>query len=132
MAPPKVLPTPISQPYWDALAQEKLVVQRCDACGSWVFYPRIRCTTCLSKDLNWQEVEPRGILYAFSTAHHPTAPWFAAESPQVIAVVELPNGIRLTTNVITDDAAGLSVGMSLTGVFEHREDVTLLKFRPVS
>lgn len=129
---PPVLPTPISRPYWDALAREKLVLQRCDACGSWVHYPRIRCSTCLSDELSWHEVTPAGTLYAFSIAHHPTAPWFAADPPQVIAVVELANGVRLSTNIVGADAQTLTIGMPVTGVFEHHDDVTLLQFRPVA
>ena len=127
---PSVLPTPISQPYWDGLAAERLMMQRCDACGSWVFYPRIRCTTCLSGRLSWHEVEPLGALYAFSVAHHPTAPWYAGQPPLVIGVVELGNGVRLTTNIVSDEPGRLSVGMPVKGVYEHRSDVTLLKFRP--
>jgi hypothetical protein len=126
-----VLPTPIARPYWDALALEKLVMQRWDACGSWVHYPRIRCHTCLSDQLRWHEVPAGGILYTFSVAHHPTAPWFPADPPQVIAVVELANGVRLSTAIVDADLQRLSIGMAVTGVFEHREDVTLLKFRPV-
>jgi hypothetical protein len=126
---PSAVSTPISEPYWEGLAQERLLIQRCDACQSWVFYPRIRCTTCLSDQLRWQEVEPRGVLYTFSIAHHPTAPWFPADPPQIVAVVELANGVRMTTNVITDGPESLSIGMAVTGVFEHRGDVTLLKFR---
>ena len=130
MNPPAVHPTPVSRPYWEALALEKLVNQRCDACGSWVHYPRIRCTTCLSDQLRWHEVDPAGVLYAFSIAYHPTAPWFATEPPQVVAVVELANGVRLSTNIVTADPQQLSIGMAVTGVFDHRPDVTLLKFRP--
>jgi uncharacterized OB-fold protein len=130
MKGPPVLPTPISRPYWDGLALDKLVIQRCDACGSWVHYPRIRCSTCLSDQLRWHEVSPTGILYAFSIARHPTAPWFPADPPQVIAVVELANGVRLSTNIVDAAAERLSIGMAVTGVFEHRDDVTLLRFRP--
>jgi uncharacterized protein len=127
---PAVVPTPTAQPYWDALAAGKLVMQRCEACGSWVHYPRIRCRTCLSDRLTWHEVEPTGTLYAFSVAYHPTAPWYDGPGPQVIAIVELGNGVRLTTNVVTDGPQSLSIGMRVTGVFEHRDDVTLLWFKP--
>lgn len=128
---PPVLPTPIARPYWEGLAAGKLVLQRCDACGSWVHYPRIRCNTCLSDRLGWHEVVPDGVLYAFSVAYHPTAPWFPADPPAVIAVVELANGVRLGTNVVDADPQQLKVGMRVTGVFEHGDDVTLLKFRPL-
>jgi hypothetical protein len=127
-----VLPTPVSQPYWDGLAQEKLVLQRCDACGSWVHYPRIRCSTCLSAQLSWHEVSATGILYAFSVAYHPIAPWFPADPPQVIAVVELGNGVRLSTTIVDADPQTLSIGIPVTGVFEHHDDVTLLQFRPAA
>jgi uncharacterized OB-fold protein len=128
---PQVVPTPVSQPFWDALSAEKLLMQRCDACGSWVHYPRIRCTSCLSDQLVWRDVEPAGVLYAFSVAHNPTAPWFADGPPQVIAIVELDNGVRLTTNIVTSDPQQLSIGTRVQAVFEHRNDVTLLKFRPL-
>jgi len=48
----------------------------------------------------------------------------------VIAVVELANGVRLGTNIVDADPQQLQIGMHVTGVFEHRDDVTLLKFRP--
>ena len=56
------------------------------------------------------------------------APWPA---PQVLAVVELPNGVRLSTTIVTDDPAALHVGTAVVGVFDHADDrPTLLRFRP--
>jgi uncharacterized protein len=130
VAGPEVTPTPVSRPFWEGLADEKVLIQRCDSCGSWVYYPRLRCPTCLSDRLNWQQVAPEGIVYTFSIARHPIAPWFPADPPLIIGVVELENGVRLTTNIIDADPERLSIGAEVAGVFEHRSDVTLLKFRP--
>ena len=46
LTPPLPVPTPTSQPFWDGLAEQ--VMLGCGACGSWVFYPRERCSHCLA------------------------------------------------------------------------------------
>ncbi len=130
LARPEVTPTPVSLPFWEGLANEKLLIQRCDSCRSWVYYPRLRCSSCLSDRLSWQEVAPEGVVYTFSIARHPIAPWFPADPPLIIAVVELENGVRLTTNVIDAEPDSLSIATVVTGVFDHQADVTVLKFRP--
>ncbi len=51
--------------------------------------------------------------------------------PQVLAIVELPNGVRLSTTIVTDDPGALHVGTAVVGVFDHADDrPTLLRFRP--
>ncbi len=130
--PPIPYPTPTAQPFWDALAREELLIQRCRACGAWVHYPRGRCTTCMADDLGWESVEPVGTIHAFTVTHRPTAAVFADEMPQVLAIVELPNGVRLTTTIVTDEPGGLHVGTPVVGIFDHADDrPTLLRFRPV-
>jgi len=128
---PVPVPTPAAEPFWAALAREELLMERCRACGSWVHYPRRRCSTCLADDLVWEAVEPAGTIYTFTVARRPTAPVFADEVPQVIAVVELANGVRMTTTIVTADLDALHVGMPVVGVFDHAADrPTLLRFRP--
>mgnify|MGYP003344262247 FL=1 len=96
---PKPLPqpTPTSQPFWDALGEGKVTLQRCDDCGAWVFYPRSHCSNCLSPSLTWTGVSGRGKIYTYTIAHRPTAPHFADASPQFIAVVELEEGVRMNS-----------------------------------
>lgn len=129
--PPIPYPTPTAQPFWDALARDELLLQHCRACGAWVHYPRRRCSTCMGEDLAWERVEPAGTIHAVTVTHRPTAVVFADEMPQVLAVVELPNGVRLSTTIVTDDPAALHVGTPVVGVFDHADDrPTLLRFRP--
>lgn len=131
LATPRPRPTPATQPFWDALAQERLHVPRCDDCGRWVFYPRVRCDRCLSARLTWHDVAAEGVLYTFTVARQPTAPAFAGDGPQVLAVVETVDGIRLTTTLVDVDEASLRVGMPVAPVFDHGADgVTLLRYRP--
>jgi uncharacterized OB-fold protein len=130
---PRPEPTPVSQPFWDALRDERVEVQRCDACGRWVYYPRARCPSCLSDRLTWTAVDGLGTVYTFTVAEQATAPPFADEVPQLLAVVELTEGVRLSTTLVDVDPAAIAVGMAVTPVFDHGDDgITLLRFRPQS
>ena len=46
-------PTRITQPYWDAARQSRLVIQQCGCCKTRQFYPREFCTACLSDSIEW-------------------------------------------------------------------------------
>jgi uncharacterized protein len=128
---PRPRPTPVTAPYWDALRSERIVLQRCGDCDGWVHYPRSRCSHCLSDALSWHEVSGRASVYTFSVARQPTARPFADEVPQIIAVVELEEGPRLTTTLVGTEPGDVQVGQRVEPVFDHGDDgVTLLRYRP--
>jgi uncharacterized OB-fold protein len=127
---PRPVPTPASAPFWDALRRERISIQRCDACGRWVHYPRRRCSHCLSERLSWHDVSGSGTVYTFTVARQPSTPVFADEVPQIITVVELDDGPRLTTTLVGADPDTVEIGMRVDPVFDHGDDgVTLLRFR---
>ena len=133
MSKPRPVPTPVSQPFWDALRDERVALQRCDECDQWVYYPRSRCPRCLSDRLTWTTVDGRGTVYTFTVAEQPTAPPFADEVPQVLAVVELTEGVRVSTTLVGVDPGAVTVGLPVEPVFDHGDDgITLLRFRPRS
>ena len=128
---PLPAPTPVTRPFWNGLAEGRVLIQKCEDCGAWVFYPRGRCSSCLSDRLAWREVSGEGTLYTFTLARQPTAPHFAGESPQLIAVVELDEGVRLTTNLVHVQEPDIRVGMRVKPWFDRiSETVTLLKYQP--
>jgi len=123
------MPTPTSAPFWEALGRHELLLQRCRGCSAWIHYPRNRCPSCFGADLGWERADPQGVVHTFTVAVKPTAPMFADDLPQVIAVVELSNGVRLTTTLDVDDPASVSIGMAVTGRFDG-DRPTLLRFGP--
>jgi uncharacterized protein len=127
---PRPVPTPVSQPFWDALHDERVILQRCDECAAWVYYPRARCPECLSDRLEWHEVSGGGTVFTFTVTHQPTAPAFADEMPQLIAVVELDEGVRLTSTLVDAEPGAVHIGAHVVPVFDHGDDgLTLLRFR---
>lgn len=128
---PLPVPTPTSQPFWDGLNDGVVRIQRCDVCDAWVFYPRSRCSNCLGDALSWHEVTGNGVLYTFTIARQPTAPHFADEVPQKLAVVELEEGVRLTTTLVNVDEDAIRVGMLVKPCFDRVADgITLLRYQP--
>jgi uncharacterized OB-fold protein len=118
-------------PYWQALAEGRIDLQRCRKCRRYVFYPRPFCPSCHARDLAWETVDGNGTVYACTIVHKPTNPWFFAHAPYVYAIVELPCGVRLPTRIVGCDPASARIGAPVEPVFERVDDaVTLLHFAP--
>ena len=58
--------TSVTQPYWEAAAQKRLVIQRCLKCEEYVWCPRPACTECGSNQLEWKAVSGRGTVFSFT------------------------------------------------------------------
>ena len=130
---PLPIPTSDSLPFWQAAQQGKLMLARCSDCDEgYFYYPRAACPGCLSTDLKWDELSGRATLFTYTVAVTPTHPAFSQGEPLVIALVELEEGPRMTTNIVDCSPENLEIGMALTAVFVAvDEQTTLIKFRPV-
>jgi uncharacterized OB-fold protein len=131
LSAPLPVPTPTSAPFWEGLQADEVRLQRCDECSAWVYYPRSHCPRCLCPRLSWHPVSGRGRLHTFTVARQATSPHFHGEVPQLLAVVELDEGPRLTTTLVGVEPAQISIGMGVEPVFDHVDaDHTLLRYRP--
>ena len=88
-----------SVPFWEALAEDRFLVHRCGACASAFLPPAPVCPHCGSRSVEWEAVDGRGELYAF-TRQHTAPPGF--EAPLVVGTVELAAGPRLLAPVAAD------------------------------
>ena len=123
--------TPISAPYWDGLKAHEVRLQQCEH-GHWLFFPRLHCPTCGARQLVWHTVSGEGTLYSFTVARVPTLSEFSDEMPQLLAVVELEQGVHINTTLVGVEPDDLHVGQRLRPVFDERPgSVTLLRYTPV-
>lgn len=132
MKKPYPVPTPDSRPFWNGLAEQKILLKHCRVCDCVFHYPRVTCPNCLSSDLDWKQASGQGTLYTYTISRRPTHPLFADEVPQFMAVVELEEGPRITSTLLNVPENNIQIGMALTPVFEHneKEKITLLRFQP--
>lgn len=128
----KPLPEPddASRPFWDGAAEGKLVLMRCNDCGTWRLPSRMHCDNCLSTNTAWQQASGRGTVRTFGVMHQRYHPGFAADLPYNVTIVELEEGPRLPTNLVGVNNADIRVGMPVVVDWERHSDVTLPKFRP--
>lgn len=130
LVPPLPVPTPTSRPFWDGLAEGRVCLQQCTACDGWVFYPRNRCSHCLADALAWREVSGAATLYTWTVCHRAPSPHFAAWTPFVLAVVELAEGVRMTTVLEDAEPEALRAGLPLRPVFHDAGGVAQLRYAP--
>jgi uncharacterized OB-fold protein len=131
---PVPVPTPETLPYWQGLKQRQLRIQRCRDCSQAYFYPRPFCPRCFSSNVEWFTASGRAKLHTYEVVHR-AAPAFAADTPYVLAVVELDEGPRMLTNLVnvTPDPAQLPIDMALEITYEDVSDeITLPKFQPAA
>ena len=112
----------VSQPFWDATRERRLLVQWCRDCDRPVFYPREVCPTCLGVDLEWRESAGTGIVHAITVEHRPQNPMFADRAPYAIALVDVAEGWRMLTNLVECDPMTVSVGTPVTVTWEPLSD----------
>ena len=125
-------PTPVSQPFWDALAQHRILVQYSPSLQRFVFYPRTLAPGTLADDLQWRDIDGAGTLYTFTVARRPTGPPWVDATPQLPAVVQWDAGPRFSTELVDVDPGDIRIGMRVEPVFYDLPDtgMTLLKYRP--
>jgi uncharacterized OB-fold protein len=107
------LPAPVpardglDAPFWDGLADEKLLLQRCQSC-----------------DLTFEETEATGIVYSHQRVWHPVHPALAEQGAFVVVLIELPHAdnVRMVGNLLGDPMQELEIGAAVTGVYEHHTD----------
>jgi uncharacterized OB-fold protein len=130
---PLPVPDPVTRPYWDGLKAHELRVQCCEDCFKAVFYPRVVCPYCGSRQLAWMTCSGKGTLHAFTIAHRGMPAAFKSGAPYVVAMVELEEGARMMTNLVGVEPSleAVRIGMPVEIVFDDVTDaVTLAKFRP--
>ena len=126
------VPTPTTQPFWDAARQGELHLQHCVKCNQHVFYPRPHCPQCGSTELVWERASGRGRLYSY-VINHVAPPGWAGDVPYVLAVVQLEEGPRMLSNLIgvAPDPEKLPLDMELEVSFVERGAQKLPVFGPV-
>lgn len=120
-----------AKPFWDAARDHKLLIQRSVRKGKYVFYPRAISPYGPNDELVWVEASGKGTIYSYTIARRPTAPQWAGEPPLIIAIVQLAEGVRMTTNIVGYAPEEIRIGMAVHVVFDDvTPEVTLVKFGP--
>jgi uncharacterized OB-fold protein len=134
--PPKpLLPdvtSPLTEPFWRAAREHRLVMQRCQGCGELRWPPKPVCPTCLraGSPADWAEIPDSGEIWSFAVYHRAFHPSFADKLPYNVAYIRLDAGPMFISNVVGTNE--LTVGQRVKACFEDvAPEVALVKFKLV-
>lgn len=132
---PLPLPVGLYAPYWEATREGRLCVQRDPSTGIYQWPPQWIAYSTQSFELDWVDVEPKGVIYSWTRAWHPVHPALKDAGPYIIVVVELAHagGIRMLGNLLGDPLQEVEIGAEVEAVFEPHDEAeppfTLVQWR---
>ena len=111
--------------FWDAAAESRLMIGKCNTCGKLHYYPRTRCPFCFSDKTQLQQTSGNGTIYTYSVMRR-------APIPYAIAYVTLEEGVSMMTNIVDCDLDQIKIGQAVRLVFKPSEGGPLVPmFSPV-
>lgn len=115
--------------FWEGADEGELRIQRCADCGTLRHPPGPMCPACHSVNRDYVVASGRGEVHSYVVHHHPPVP--GRTTPFVVAVVELPEGVRVVGNVIGCSPGEVRIGMPVELTFQKMDDeLTLPQWRP--
>jgi uncharacterized OB-fold protein len=115
-----------TEPFWAAVQERRLVVPKCENCGTLTFPPTVACPACASDRFSWTPVSGRGTIYSFTVYHRVYHPAFKGKVPYVVAVVALEEGPRIISNVVGLPPGEVTCEMPVSVIFEEVRDGYLI------
>ncbi|MBN1755671.1 Zn-ribbon domain-containing OB-fold protein [bacterium] len=94
----------------------RLEASKCTSCGKAFLPARMVCPECGSKDFEPTVLPDKGKILTYSIVHVGTEQT-QFDVPYVIAVIELDNGTRLTTQVVDTGDKEVKIGTPVKLVF---------------
>jgi uncharacterized OB-fold protein len=84
----------------------------CKKCGKWFFPPRLVCNKCGHREFETKAMKRTGKILTHTVIHVPPKP-FADQAPFAVAVVEMDDGPRITTQVADYQDGQLKIGQAV-------------------
>lgn len=119
---PKLIPVAdaLSKPFWDAINQKKLIIQKCDK-GHLQYPPKPKCPNCGSETLQWVEAKGRGHISCFIVIEDGRLDRRKPDQPYNMALITLDEDpkINFYSNLPGTPAYKVPVGAPVEIVFEE-------------
>jgi uncharacterized OB-fold protein len=123
----------LAKPFENGIREQRLVLPRCADCGHFHWYPMRLCPHCLSSEIVWHGVDPKGTIFTHTTVRHAfSSSRDESQTPYDVALVELPGarGVRLVAEVVGASKNTIAIGMPVTAVFEATGERPRIAFTP--
>ena len=99
----------------------RLEADKCKQCGHISFPPRLVCPKCKSKSFETVHLSREGKILTF-TIIRVGPDKFSKETPYVVAIIELNDGVRLTAQVADCNVDKVAIGDKVKLIFRKIQD----------
>jgi scaffold protein (connect acetoacetyl-CoA thiolase and HMG-CoA synthase) len=99
----------------------RLEAGKCKKCGEVSFPPRIVCPNCKSQEFETIRLNDEGKLLTFTIIRVASDKFFG-KTPFAVGIVELKDGVKLTTQIADVDFDKLKIGQKVKLVFRKIQD----------
>ncbi len=99
----------------------RLEAAKCTKCGNISFPPRLVCPVCKGRSFQHFKLNDEGTLLTFSIIRT-ASDKFSKETPFAVGIVELRDGVKLTTQIADAVVDTLKVGQRVKLVFRKIQD----------
>jgi uncharacterized protein len=122
--------TPDTAFFWAGTAVAELRIQRCTSCDARRHPPGPMCPACgTPSDGGYVVADGTGEVFSFVVHHHPPVP--GKKLPLVVALVQLPEGVRMVGEMPGVAPDQVRIGLPVRAAFERVDDtLTLPAWRP--
>jgi uncharacterized protein len=91
--PKQSIDDPITAPFWEGALRNELMLQKCNSCGTYQFYPRPFCLKCESDTIGWVRASGNGTVYSLTVVRIEVSA--ELPPPYVVAIIQLDEGPRM-------------------------------------
>ena len=122
-----------TRPFWTGAKNGKLMLQKCEKCATFNFFPKPWCIECGSRALIWTEAKPFGTIYSYTISRSVAMnfPGWQADLPVLMCLIDLDDGARMYAQVTDCLPEDLRIGMRVRAYFEAiSNEAGIPKFRP--
>ena len=121
-----------SAAHYRGRTRHQLLINRCDACGTWHHPPKPICPSCWSTSVTPTEVSGDGTIHLAIFLHQgPPAAGVDYSTPHPVVTVELVEqpGLRFTSTVVGAPNEAITIGRGVRLDWQERGGVPLPVFR---
>jgi hypothetical protein len=102
-------------PYWDGLAEGRLVLQQCKGCSKWNWPAVWRCGDCGSWEHHWVEQPLTGTIFSWTRTHHRFGGTEGLELPFTTVLVTLESVPVRLQGLVEGAEEGIRIGTKVLG-----------------
>jgi len=123
------LVTPDTAFFWEGTAAGELRIQRCAKCGVLRHPPGPMCPACgEASDGGYAVAAGTGEVFSYVVHHHPPVP--GKRLPMVVALVQLPEGVRILGEMPGVRPDQVRIGLPVRVTFTRAGDMSLPSWQP--